>query len=1307
MKKTKLLSMSLVSLLAFSSVFQAAGSFGYAAEKNSTDKLRKSQIETKIKQNSYKVPLPGNQGKDQLAEKFREKKNKQAKKEKVVPGELIIKYKESATNENIRTLYNKYSLKKGEQIKSLKSEVVKIPAGKKMEDFIKQLKNNPVIDSVQPNYKYYSTGENTASNYYEQLWGLNNNGQTIRGLQGVRDADIDAPEAWGKFKDIDEVVVAVIDSGVDLNHPDLKEKIWTNPGEIPGDGIDNDNNGYIDDVNGWDFYNNDNSVYDPLDGDDHGTHVAGTIAAAMEGSDISQNKGVVGVAPNVKIMPIKFLGPWGGDTAGAIAAIEYAKKMGVKISNNSWGGGEYDPLLEEAIANCDCLFVAAAGNESMNNDEGGFYPAGFETPNILSVAALTNQGKLAPFSNYGRHSVDVAAPGMDILSTIPKFPVDELKKMFGDFGPFAQIHNTQYNFKAIMDGIGFEKLSGQERQEAFNTTMDYLISDKQADKILLIQDDEHDMASEFKGEPELQNYFKDYLPVYEELLAKYGTQYDLLTIRSSSNLKETLGDQNLADYQAVIWFTGHGLGINTPDWKTLMDEDIAMLDSYLKAGGKLLLSGQDALWGNEESTFVKTMLNLKVYPDMAPHMNVTGRKGSIYEGKNFKVEDDGALFPSADLLFPNGGKTLLALDFVSEYSQAYAYYSGTSMAAPHAAGTAALFMGMNPDMDPIYTKLYLSHQGKKLPQLTGLVKSGKVIKAANIDSFSASNIPGLPLKKNIEAGSLDSISNKDYVYAILLKEGEALNLSLNGTAGADFDLYVYSQEAESADNANGIVALSENPGTSTEAIQFVAPMSGFYFIDVFAFKGKGNYKLAVGNFDGSYEDISPVVEYRGEWEIAMEPEHSEFSANFLKSPGELSFSFVGYGIEWRGFKDAAQGIADIYIDGVKQNSASLYSPEFLAQQSLYKKIVPYGKHTIKIVWTGKNDPAARKSAAGINLDRFIVKSNPLKPAVSYNTKNKAPVVSWSAVDWRDVKAYNVYRKEISNSDFTQVGTTSSAFFVDQTAKAGKTYQYKVSIVMDGEETPLSSSSINYKLDDDISSSQTWVGSTLKGDLNVKNLDTHDVWKKRLVKGQTYEVLLTGPSGSDYDLSVFKPGTSTIYGTKADAKSDSSAASERIVFKPEITGQHYLVANAKTGAGQYSVKLSVKTVKKLESSASSIKKAGKWSVKKYKKASGGSVLSASKSKKSLKYTFNGTDVAVYALKDQYSGYADIYLDDKKVKSVDLYSQKRLYKQSVFSAKNLANKKHTVTIVVKELKRKASKGTSVKIDAFESAKFVPVK
>jgi subtilisin family serine protease len=252
---------------------------------------------------------------------------------------------------------------------------------------------------------------------FSRLYGLNNTGQT----GGLADADIDAAEAWDVTTGSRSVVVSVIDTGVDYRHPDLAANVWTNPREVAGDRLDNDGNGYVDDVHGWDFANND---ADPFDDQGHGTHVAGTIGAAG-----NNGTGVTGVNWQVSIMALKFLDASGsGTTSAAIAAINYATKMrrdfGVNIvaTNNSWGGGGFSSSLQNAInagGSAGILFVAAAGNDGLNNDSTPSYPASYTSSSIIAVAATDSSNRLASFSNYGATSVDVAAPGVGILSTTP------------------------------------------------------------------------------------------------------------------------------------------------------------------------------------------------------------------------------------------------------------------------------------------------------------------------------------------------------------------------------------------------------------------------------------------------------------------------------------------------------------------------------------------------------------------------------------------------------------------------------------------------------------------------------------------------------------------------------------------------------------------------------------------------------------------------------------------------------------------------------------------------------------------------
>jgi len=227
---------------------------------------------------------------------------------------------------------------------------------------------------------------------------------------------ISAPAAWDIATGSSSMIVAVIDTGVDYTHPDLSANIWTNPGEIPDNGIDDDGNGYIDDVYGWDFANNDNN---PMDDNGHGTHVAGTIGAVGD-----NGVGVAGVNWSVKIMSLKFMTANGtGYTSDAVAALNYAVNMGAKISNNSWGGGG-GSVLSTAISRArdyGHIFVAAAGNSGVNIDSSPYYPASYSTTynNVVTVAASTSSDQLASFSNYGVNTVTLAAPGVSILSTIP------------------------------------------------------------------------------------------------------------------------------------------------------------------------------------------------------------------------------------------------------------------------------------------------------------------------------------------------------------------------------------------------------------------------------------------------------------------------------------------------------------------------------------------------------------------------------------------------------------------------------------------------------------------------------------------------------------------------------------------------------------------------------------------------------------------------------------------------------------------------------------------------------------------------
>ena len=288
--------------------------------------------------------------------------------------------------------------------------LVKLDERANLETAMEQFQRNPAVSYVEPNYRFHISHQSAAQIIpddfeFPKMWGLNNTGQT----NGKENADIDAPEAWALTTGDKRVKVAVIDTGVDYYHPDLAENIWLNQGEIPGNGIDDDGNGYIDDVHGYDFVSDDS---DPMDDNNHGTHVAGIIGA------VGNNKiGVAGVCWHVNLMAVKAFDENGvGDTDQIIEAIRYSVANGANIINASWGGNAKSRVLEEAVQeahNAGVVFVAAAGNDSTETLS---YPAAYD--GVIAVAAIDQDDERATFSNYGSY-VAVAAPGENIYSTLP------------------------------------------------------------------------------------------------------------------------------------------------------------------------------------------------------------------------------------------------------------------------------------------------------------------------------------------------------------------------------------------------------------------------------------------------------------------------------------------------------------------------------------------------------------------------------------------------------------------------------------------------------------------------------------------------------------------------------------------------------------------------------------------------------------------------------------------------------------------------------------------------------------------------
>ncbi|RME61402.1 MAG: hypothetical protein D6780_01795, partial [Candidatus Dadabacteria bacterium] len=328
---------------------------------------------------------------------------------KVIKGEYIIGFSEHAPQAaltNLNSLNARPLNQKGSLLvvspfnfsTTNKESLVEDYNPEKAKAVCKTIKKQlPGIAFCEPNavLSAFNTPNDT---YFPKQWGMKK---------------IKAEKAWD-IKTSSEVIVAIIDTGVDYNHPDLAKNMWHNPNEIPNNGVDDDGNGIIDDVYGANFFA---GTGDPLDDNSHGSHVAGVIAGVS-----NNNRGIVGINWSGKIMALKFLNSFGaGSVAGAVSAIDYAIAKGAKVLNCSWGGPFPSKALQAAITRAEkagVLIVAAAGNSGNDSDKNPLYPAAFKNSNIISVAATDEDDNLASFSNYGTQSVDIAAPGVNILSTI-------------------------------------------------------------------------------------------------------------------------------------------------------------------------------------------------------------------------------------------------------------------------------------------------------------------------------------------------------------------------------------------------------------------------------------------------------------------------------------------------------------------------------------------------------------------------------------------------------------------------------------------------------------------------------------------------------------------------------------------------------------------------------------------------------------------------------------------------------------------------------------------------------------------------
>jgi len=345
-----------------------------------------------------------------------------------VPGEVIVKFREGASDAGRGNALERASGRAGERILTAAMRragdgegLTIIHTSLAVPRAIEALQSSPDVEYAEPNYIYQHSAASNDTYYTNgSLWGMYGDATSPANQFGSQ-----AGEAWaGNKTSCGSVYVGIIDEGYMYTHEDLAANAGTNPGEIAGNGVDDDGNGYVDDVYGWDFDGGNNSVFDGS-GDDHGTHVAGTIGGVG-----GNGTGVAGVCWSVKLMNAKFLGRNGGTTANAIKAVDYFTDLktrhGINLvaTSNSWGGGGFSQGLADAISRANTaniLFIAAAGNSTYDCDTStACYPAEYASANVIAVASITSTGAISSFSNYGAATIDIGAPGSAIWSTVPK-----------------------------------------------------------------------------------------------------------------------------------------------------------------------------------------------------------------------------------------------------------------------------------------------------------------------------------------------------------------------------------------------------------------------------------------------------------------------------------------------------------------------------------------------------------------------------------------------------------------------------------------------------------------------------------------------------------------------------------------------------------------------------------------------------------------------------------------------------------------------------------------------------------------------
>jgi len=567
-----------------------------------------------------------------------------------VPGEFILKMKEQKLTKGMQgkvqaKLFGKAQLKQSftnqlHHFRSLKTEDTQA--------LLKELRKDPEVEYVEPNYYIHRDQSEEGDQHlysYDDVQQMSSAGSYIQSL-----ANFGIPETWSILSSVDSrPIVAVVDTGVDISHPifTLSDSVWSNPAEISSNGIDDDGNGFVDDIHGWNFYARSSNV---MDDQGHGTHIAGIIQGVGQdlfSSALEQSY--------VRIMPLKFMDASGtGTTADAIAAVYYAANNGAKVINNSWGGNNYSQALHDALTYAysrSVVIVCAAGNYARNNDISPLYPANLPIPSSLSVAATNDYDNLASFSSYGARTVDVGAPGVAIFST---YPSNSFRYLSGTSMAAPMVAGL-----AALIAREAPNLSGYQIKEKIMTSSDYVVNLRDRNKAQGRMDSYTSVVNA-KADVSIQTYQPDYAATppagavdYSQMkqggAAGCGTVVSIASSAGSALGKLKIGLREVFVFGFLLlmpllfWFVARMKWVSRP--RRAHDRFVLKSEVKIKVGGRELVGNLNTIGVGGVSFDADAMIakggqvNLTITgPDGQEQIQVLGRVVWSEEAKSYGVQ---------------------------------------------------------------------------------------------------------------------------------------------------------------------------------------------------------------------------------------------------------------------------------------------------------------------------------------------------------------------------------------------------------------------------------------------------------------------------------------------------------------------------------------------------------------------------------------------------------------------------------------------------------------------------------------------